>query len=134
MPTARPMIRMTTREMRPSAIEVPAKPEAMPVANGLVVDASVPIPAPSRITATRINCTRLHRHADKAADHQDEEGYVNRPIQFTNLISANVAFYILDAVHAINRRHENILQTLRAGRDFVIGTRNRRSVFDVISP
>ena len=34
----------------PSAIETPAKPEAMPVANGLTVEPSTPMPAPSRST------------------------------------------------------------------------------------
>ena len=38
-----------SRAQMPSLIETPAKPEAMPVANGLTVEPSTPIPAPSMI-------------------------------------------------------------------------------------
>ena len=38
------------RSPRPSLIGTSAKPEAMPVANGLTVEPSTPIPQPSRIT------------------------------------------------------------------------------------
>ncbi len=32
----------------PSSIDTPAKPEAMPVANGLIVEPRTPMPQPSR--------------------------------------------------------------------------------------
>ena len=32
----------------PSSIETPANPEAIPVANGLIVEPSTPMPQPSR--------------------------------------------------------------------------------------
>ena len=50
MPMISPTMRMTSRSTMPSAIETPAKPEAMPVANGLIVEPSTPMPAPSRST------------------------------------------------------------------------------------
>ena len=39
------------REMRPSLMETPANPDAMPVANGFRVDPRVPMPQPSKTTA-----------------------------------------------------------------------------------
>ena len=50
MPMAVPTTRMTRRPTIPSSIETPAKPEAMPVANGLMVEPRTPMPQPSRRT------------------------------------------------------------------------------------
>ena len=47
MPMAVPTIRITMRPIRPSLIDVPAKPDAIPVANGLIVEPRTPIPQPS---------------------------------------------------------------------------------------
>ena len=38
-------------------METPAKPEAMPVANGLIVEPRVPIPQPSRTTAAPVRAS-----------------------------------------------------------------------------
>ena len=47
-----PTTRITSRPISPSLIDVPAKPDAIPVANGLIVEPSTPIPQPrSRIEA-----------------------------------------------------------------------------------
>ena len=46
---------MTIRSGRPSLIGMPAMPEAIPVANGLIVEPSVPIPHPSRTTAAPVS-------------------------------------------------------------------------------
>lgn len=54
IPRARPTTRITSRETRPSLSGTPAKPEAMPVANGLIVDPSVPMPQPSSSTAAPV--------------------------------------------------------------------------------
>ena len=51
MPIASPTISMTRRSTNPSLIETPANPDAMPVANGLIVEPKVPMPQPSRTTA-----------------------------------------------------------------------------------
>jgi hypothetical protein len=57
MPAASPRIRMTRRPRRPSLIETPANPDAIPVANGLIVDPSVPIPQPRRTTAAPVSAS-----------------------------------------------------------------------------
>ncbi len=57
MPIARPAIRITSRPTRPSLIETPAIPDAIPVANGLTVDPSTPIPQPSRTTAAPVSAS-----------------------------------------------------------------------------
>ena len=41
--------------MSPSTIVTPAKPEAIPVANGLIVEPSTPIPAPRRMRAAAVS-------------------------------------------------------------------------------
>lgn len=41
---------MIRRSPIPSPIEISAAPDATPVANGLIVEAIVPTPAPSRMT------------------------------------------------------------------------------------
>ena len=38
-------------------MEAPANPDAMPVANGLIVEPSVPIPQPSRTTAAPVSAS-----------------------------------------------------------------------------
>ena len=48
MPMAVPTTRMTSRPTRPWSMLVPAKPDAMPVAKGLIVEPSTPIPQPRR--------------------------------------------------------------------------------------
>ena len=48
---------MTRRSTRPSLIETPANPEAMPVANGLIVEPKVPMPQPSRTTAAPVRAS-----------------------------------------------------------------------------
>ena len=48
---------MISRERSPSLIEMPAKPEAMPVANGLMVEPRVPIPQPSRRIAAPVRAS-----------------------------------------------------------------------------
>ena len=45
------------RPERPSLIGMPAIPEAIPVANGLIVDPSVPMPQPSRTTAAPVSAS-----------------------------------------------------------------------------
>ena len=57
MPIARPASRMTIRPARPSLIGMPAMPEAIPVAKGLIVEPSVPIPQPSRTTAAPVSAS-----------------------------------------------------------------------------
>ena len=49
------MTRITSRPINPSLMVVPAKPEAMPVAKGLMVEPIAPIPAPSRISAAALS-------------------------------------------------------------------------------
>ena len=45
-------MRMIRRDRSPSLIEMPAKPDAIPVAKGLIVEPRVPMPQPSsRIAA-----------------------------------------------------------------------------------
>ena len=51
MPSAVPTIKMTRRRTRPSLNDTSAKPDAMPVANGLTVEPKTPMPHPSRITS-----------------------------------------------------------------------------------
>ena len=51
---------------------MPAKPEAMPVANGLMVDPRVPMPHPSRTTAAPVE--RVVAGGDHHRDHQGVEG------------------------------------------------------------
>ena len=41
----------------PSLMDMPANPDAMPVANGLMVDPSVPMPQPSRTTAAPVSAS-----------------------------------------------------------------------------
>ena len=48
IPIASPAIRMTSRPMMPSLIGMPAIPDAIPVAKGLTVEPSTPIPQPRR--------------------------------------------------------------------------------------
>ena len=48
---------MIRRSTRPSLIETPAKPEAMPVANGLIVEPKVPMPQPSRTMAAPVRAS-----------------------------------------------------------------------------
>ena len=57
MPIARPPSRMMMRPRRPSLIGMPAIPEAIPVAKGLIVEPSVPIPQPSRTTAAPVSAS-----------------------------------------------------------------------------
>ena len=57
MPRPRPTIRMISRESSPSLIEMPANPDAMPVAKGLMVDPRVPIPQPSRRIAAPVSAS-----------------------------------------------------------------------------
>ena len=38
-------------------MEMPAKPEAMPVANGLIVEPRVPMPQPNRTTAAPVRAS-----------------------------------------------------------------------------
>ena len=57
MPIASPTIRITSRPRRPSLIETPAIPDAIPVANGLTVDPSTPIPQPRRMTAAPVSAS-----------------------------------------------------------------------------
>ena len=47
MPMVVPTMRMTSRPTMPSSMDTPAKPEAMPVANGLMVEPRTPMPQPS---------------------------------------------------------------------------------------
>ena len=42
----------------PSVRGMPAKPEAMPVAKGLTVEPSTPMPAPSMTTATPVRASK----------------------------------------------------------------------------
>ena len=42
----------------PSVSGMPAKPDAMPVANGLTVEPITPMPAPSMITATPVRASK----------------------------------------------------------------------------
>jgi hypothetical protein len=46
---------MARRRPNPSLMEVPANPDAMPVANGLMVDPRTPTPHPSSRTAAPVN-------------------------------------------------------------------------------
>ena len=57
MPIASPTIRITSRPSRPSLIGTPAIPDAIPVANGLTVEPSTPIPQPSRTTAAPVSAS-----------------------------------------------------------------------------
>ena len=57
MPIARPTIRITSRPMMPSLIEMPAIPEAIPVANGLTVEPSTPMPQPSSTIAAPVSAS-----------------------------------------------------------------------------
>ena len=50
-------MRTKSRSTMPSLIETSAKPEAMPVANGLTVEPSTPMPAPSMITAAPVRAS-----------------------------------------------------------------------------
>ena len=45
---------IATRSRIPSLIDTPANPDAIPVANGLIVEPKVPIPQPSRTTAAPV--------------------------------------------------------------------------------
>ena len=45
------------RATSPVLIDVPAKPDAIPVANGLIVEPSTPIPAPRRIIAAPVSAS-----------------------------------------------------------------------------
>ncbi len=50
-------MRITNRPISPSLMEMPAKPEAMPVANGLMVDPRVPMPHPNRTMAAPVSAS-----------------------------------------------------------------------------
>ena len=54
MPIASPTIRITSRPTIPSLSGIPANPDAIPVANGLIVDPSVPIPHPRSTIAAPV--------------------------------------------------------------------------------
>ncbi len=71
IPIAVPMTRMTSRPMMPSSIEVPAKPEAMPVANGLIVEPRTPIPQPEE--EDRGANERVVARGDHHRDDEDVE-------------------------------------------------------------
>ena len=45
------------RPTRPSLSDTPANSEAIPVANGLTVEPSTPIPAPNRITSAPVSAS-----------------------------------------------------------------------------
>ena len=55
MPNASPTTSTISRSTIPSLIETSGEPDAMPVANGLTVEPSTPIPAPSMITAAPVS-------------------------------------------------------------------------------
>ena len=44
-------------QQEPSLMDTPANPDAMPVANGLIVEPKVPIPQPSRTTAAPVSAS-----------------------------------------------------------------------------
>ena len=46
---------MINRDSSPSLMEMPAKPDAMPVANGLIVEPRVPMPQPIRTIAAPVS-------------------------------------------------------------------------------
>ena len=57
IPTPSPTTRMISRESRPSLMETPANPEAMPVAKGLIVEPRVPMPHPRRTMAAPVRAS-----------------------------------------------------------------------------
>ena len=57
MPMPSPMTSITSRRTSPSLMDVPAKPDAIPVAKGLMVDPKVPMPQPSRTTAAPVRAS-----------------------------------------------------------------------------
>ena len=67
-PMAVPTTRMTSRPTMPSSIETPANSEAMPVANGLIVEPSTPMPQPrssDRRADQRVVAGRDHDRDDQ---------------------------------------------------------------------
>ena len=72
MPIARPTIRITMRPRRPSLIGTPAIPEAMPVANGLIVEPERPDPAAEQ--DDRGARQRVVAGGDQHRDHERVEG------------------------------------------------------------
>ena len=50
-------MRMTSRPMSPSLIGMPANPDAMPVAKGLMVEPRTPMPHPSRTIAAPVRAS-----------------------------------------------------------------------------
>ena len=57
IPSPSPTTRITILPTRPSLIGIPANPDAIPVANGLIVEPSVPIPHPSRTIAAPVRAS-----------------------------------------------------------------------------
>ena len=52
-----PTTSITSRRISPWLMDVPANPDAIPVAKGLIVEPKVPIPQPSRTTAAPVRAS-----------------------------------------------------------------------------
>jgi hypothetical protein len=57
IPIANPASRITIRPTMPSLIGMPAIPDAIPVANGLTVEPSTPMPQPSSTIAAPVSAS-----------------------------------------------------------------------------
>src|SRR5215204_2070742 len=106
IPTASPTTRMTSRSTKPSLNGTSAKPEAIPVANGLTVDPSTPMPAPSRITNAPtmavlrgnhhrddedVECEALFGHSERHADRMLTAARKQRRLTMTTATHAPAA-------------------------------------------
>ena len=81
MPMAVPTTRMISRPTMPSSIDTPAKPDAMPVANGLIVEPRTPMPQPEqedRRADERVVAGRDHDRDDQRVEGQALLGHPER--------------------------------------------------------
>jgi hypothetical protein len=77
----------------------------------------------------RLDRAGLHRDGEEAADHEDEQGDVDRPEEEPGVVVGDVAVGVLDAVQAVDRRGQRVADD--PGRvlfDSVIRARDRRAV------
>ena len=78
----------------------------------------------------------LHGHPEESADDEDEQGDVDGPEQLARVPDADAAVLALDAVQAVDRRHQRVDDDpLRVRRDAVVRARDRLAVrIDVVRP
>jgi hypothetical protein len=73
-----------------------------------------------------LNRAGLHRHAEKAADHEDEQRDVDRAEERPRVVVVDVPALVLDPVEAVDRRCQRVDED--AGRlrvNLVVGARER---------